>query len=251
MSDKLKGKLFGAIGGFWLGGPVGAIIGGALGHLYDLGSGDKSFTEAARKRIQKDPGVRGFVFISNLVALLTSVAKADQKISTKEVQLIKGFFKQQFKYSGDDEDVITKLIREAARTRLDLHRICTDIKKDFNYSELLMLLRMIYMVAFADERINEREQKRINDIAELLGIYENDHKRIKAEFVSNRQEYYQILGVGENASPAEIKKSYRELVTKYHPDKVSHLGKEFIDIANKKFLQIQDAYEHIKREKGF
>ena len=65
MSNKLKGKVLGAIGGFWLGGPIGAIVGGALGHLYDLGSDDKT-TQAGRKRrvIQENSKVRGFVFIS-------------------------------------------------------------------------------------------------------------------------------------------------------------------------------------------
>jgi len=252
MSSNLKGKIFGALGGFCLGGPIGAIIGGALGHLYDLGSDDKNTTIRGKERvIRENSKVRGFVFISNLVALLTSVAKADHKIDSREIQAINGFFRNQFNYTGDDQKIITNLIKEAARTRLDLYGICNEIRKDFNYSETLMLLRMIYMVAYADGKINEKEQNRINDISELLGIFEKDHERIKSEFVFAEPQYYKILGINENSSPEEIKKAYREMANKYHPDKVSHLGEEFIEIANKKFKQIQEAYQNIRKEKGF
>ncbi len=251
MSDKFKGKILGALGGFWLGGPVGAIIGGVLGHLYDKGTEEKTYTKKDYKKIHRSPHVREFVFISNLVALLTSVAKADRKIDRKEVELIQSFFRSQFNYSLNDRKLINDLIREAARTRLDLYRICSEIKKDFNYSELLMLLRMIYMVAYADNKINDREQKRINDIADLLGIFIKDHEKIKFEFVSPNEEYYRILGIDRNTPPEEIKKAYREMVSKYHPDKVAHLGEEFIEIANRKFREIQEAYEKICKEKGF
>lgn len=56
---------------------------------------------------------------------------------------------------------------------------------------------------------------------------------------------YSILGVGKNATPEEIKHAYRELANKYHPDKVSHLGEEFREIAHKKFKEIRRAYERL------
>jgi DnaJ-domain-containing protein 1 len=56
---------------------------------------------------------------------------------------------------------------------------------------------------------------------------------------------HSILGVGENATPEEIKHAYRELANKYHPDKVSHLGEEFREIAHKKFKEIRRAYERL------
>lgn len=56
---------------------------------------------------------------------------------------------------------------------------------------------------------------------------------------------YSILGVGKNATPEEIKHAYRELANKYHPDKVSHLGEEFREIAHRKFKEIRRAYEQL------
>lgn len=56
---------------------------------------------------------------------------------------------------------------------------------------------------------------------------------------------YAVLGVAKNASPEEIKRAYRELANKYHPDKVSHLGAEFRDMAHEKFKEIRRAYERL------
>ena len=57
---------------------------------------------------------------------------------------------------------------------------------------------------------------------------------------------YAILEVDRNASPEEIKKSYRRLVAKYHPDKVAHLGDEFREMAERRFKEIQRAYQELK-----
>ena len=54
---------------------------------------------------------------------------------------------------------------------------------------------------------------------------------------------YTILGVDRGASPDEIRAAHRRMVAQYHPDKVSHLGKEFQEMAHQKLIAIQQAYE--------
>ncbi|MDY0131388.1 MAG: DnaJ domain-containing protein [Desulforegulaceae bacterium] len=61
---------------------------------------------------------------------------------------------------------------------------------------------------------------------------------------------YEILGMTESSSNEEIKKAYKELVSKYHPDKVEHLGEEFKRFAHEKFIEIKSAYEEIKKLRG-
>ncbi len=61
---------------------------------------------------------------------------------------------------------------------------------------------------------------------------------------------YKILEISSRASWQEIQTAYRDKSKKYHPDKVSHLGKEFSQLANEKFIEIQNAYDLLKREKG-
>jgi len=57
---------------------------------------------------------------------------------------------------------------------------------------------------------------------------------------------YKILGIERSASQEDIKKVYRQLAGKYHPDKLEHLGDEFKELAKKRFMEIQQAYEELK-----
>jgi hypothetical protein len=62
----------------------------------------------------------------------------------------------------------------------------------------------------------------------------------------SRMDPYTLLEIPRTASPEEIKTGYRRAVTRYHPDKVAHLGKEFQDLAHQKMLAIQRAYETLQ-----
>jgi DnaJ like chaperone protein len=58
------------------------------------------------------------------------------------------------------------------------------------------------------------------------------------------------MGLLPGCSNAEVHDAYRNLANKYHPDKVTYLGEEFIELATKRFTQINDAYEIIKKERS-
>jgi len=79
------------------------------------------------------------------------------------------------------------------------------------------------------------------------------HGRDDSEFFdglqdkSDERDPYEILGVDKKASQQEIKKAYRQLANTYHPDKVAHLGDEFKALAEKRFKEIQQAYEKLSR----
>ena len=62
-------------------------------------------------------------------------------------------------------------------------------------------------------------------------------------FLKSTDSAYIILGVDRSATDDEIKKAYRKLAVKYHPDKVQHLGKEFQELAHERFTAINKAYE--------
>ena len=66
-----------------------------------------------------------------------------------------------------------------------------------------------------------------------------------------KKDYYDILGINKKATPEEIKKAYRTLAMKYHPDKVSHLGEDFQKAAHEKFQSVNKAYENIKKVDHF
>lgn len=78
--------------------------------------------------------------------------------------------------------------------------------------------------------------------------FQNDGRRNAgdADFnTENAWDPYQILGIDRRASAAEIKQSYRKLASKYHPDKLEHLGDEFKELAERRFKEIQKAYQEL------
>jgi DnaJ like chaperone protein len=58
-----------------------------------------------------------------------------------------------------------------------------------------------------------------------------------------KKDPYSVLGISKGASPEEIRHAYRRLAGTYHPDKVSHMGEEFRDLAERRFKEIQSAYQ--------
>lgn len=60
---------------------------------------------------------------------------------------------------------------------------------------------------------------------------------------AGKKDPYAVLGLSAGASTQEIHEAYRRLAHRYHPDKVSHLGEEFQELARQRFLEIQEAYE--------
>ena len=242
-----KGKLIGAGIGAFLGGPVGALIGGMIGHYFH----DLKQPQTAPKytqRIYQQPVYAEFIFTANLVALLTAVAKADGQVDREEVAVIRGFFQHNLGYGGEELELIKNLIKQALRTNLDLPEVCQQFYSISNDRSRLLLLRLLYMVAYADKIIKDSEQALIDQIAAWLRISAADHRSIKGEFIADDDRYYQILGVSPGASAAEIKQAYRNLAKKYHPDKVAHLGEELTQIANQRLGQINEAYDHLSRK---
>ena len=91
----------------------------------------------------------------------------------------------------------------------------------------------------------------INKIASYLNINEYDFNSIFAMFSKNGNgfdRYYKILEVDKTATLDEVKKSYRKLVMKYHPDKLQGVSEDIVKLANEKFLSIQEAYEKISKK---
>jgi len=66
-------------------------------------------------------------------------------------------------------------------------------------------------------------------------------------FTQKTTDPYAVLGIKTSATRDEVNKAYRELANKYHPDKVEHLGKEFKELAETRFKEINEAYEKIRK----
>ncbi len=236
--------IFGASMGWFVGGPLGAVVGGAIQHV---------FSSAKVKQIgQSDAATEPeMIFISNLVAIMTKICMADGHISREERRVIHKFFESSLGYSGENLRFIDAMIDETERQNPDLKQIVFAFDRFAKHEQRLILLDLAYHIAAVDHTITGDEQNVIDDIVAALNISQAEHERIRGRHsVVKVGEKYAILGVDRSASNEEIKKAYRQLAMQYHPDKVTHLGQELIDFSNKKFQEINDSYQTIKRERG-
>ena len=84
-----------------------------------------------------------------------------------------------------------------------------------------------------------------------MAVNLRDFESIKAMFFNNPDSAYKILEIEKTASSTEIKKAYRTMVKKYHPDKLQHMDEVYRKGAEQKFRRVQEAYEQLQKERGF
>ena len=104
------------------------------------------------------------------------------------------------------------------------------------------LLRYLHKLRKKRSGFQDRAGSRENSANDRFRAYDRDDDPSVP-----RGDPYQILGIAADASAETIKQAYRELAGKYHPDKVEYLGDEFRALAEKRFKEIQWAYEKLKR----
>lgn len=237
------GKWIGGGLGFVLGGPIGGLLGFLVGTAVDdTGTILEPYTERPPGRTaQGDFGM-------SLLILIAAVMKADRKVVKSELDYVKDFFVRQFGYESSKQALL--ILRDLLKRDIPVRDVCTQIRANMDYSSRLQLLHLLFNLSQADSAINPSEISIIEQIATGLGISGADYMSIRNMFVPETDSAYKILETNPSASDDEIKKAYRKMAMKYHPDKVSHLGEEFRKTADEKFKAVNEAYERIKRERN-
>lgn len=226
--------------GWALGGPIGGIIGFALGAIGE---------QQATKRIGGPSGTsRPGDFGTALLVLCGALMRADNKVLKSELDFVRDFFVRQFGAEYTRERML--LFREIIKQDYDVHAVCSQIRDHMNYSARLQLVHLLYGLAAADGEMHAEELQFITRICRWMDIADADMKSIKAMFVKDVHAAYKILEIEKSAADDEVKKAYRRMAMKYHPDKVHHLGPDFQKDAQEKFKKINQAYEEIKKERG-
>lgn len=237
------GKWLGGGLGWAFGGPIGAILGFAVGSAIDsvVSVEGSVINNQSNKRKAND-------FSLSLLVLIAAVMKADGKVLKSELDYVKNFFLKQFGSEHTQELLIT--LREILKKDIPIQEVCLQIKTYTLYPARLQLIHLLFGVASVDGQVQQDELNVIKIIAGNLGIKPNDFASIKAMFFKEVDGDYKILEIEKSVSDDEVKKAYRRMAVKYHPDKVSHLGEEFQKSAKEKFQKVQEAYENIKKQRG-
>jgi DnaJ like chaperone protein len=253
------GKWIGGSIGWSLGGPIGAVAGFALGALFDksIDKSDESASNYSEPQTTQ-PGDFGM----SMVILSAAVMKADNRIMKSELEFVKSYLVRQFGQEQAKE--LISALKEVLKTDVPVRQICLQIRSHMSHPMRLQLMHYLFGVGYADGNVDRVELHTLNTIGRYLGISQKDFYSINAMFGGQSSHSgsrpgssslgipasYKILEINANVSDDEVKKAYRKMAKKYHPDKVASLGPNFQTAAKEKFQKVQQAYEEVKKNRG-
>ncbi|MBQ0016780.1 MAG: TerB family tellurite resistance protein [Bacteroidales bacterium] len=260
----------------WAGsGPIGALIGYLIGSAIE-GIASPSNPSAQHKRGRyQNRGSEADVHASLLV-LIAAVMQADGSVQRSELDYVKRFLREN--YSEDKAKELLTTLRDLTKQSIPVDDVCMQIKVNTSYDTRYHIVDFLYGLAVSDSDFDVSEDLILRRIALHLGINNMDLRSIHARHVgggtygnyggygsqyggyggysgsrsynpdSSGRDPYEVLGLEKGASQAEIKRAYRRLAMKYHPDKVEGMGEEVKKNSERQFKEINEAYEKLREK---
>ena len=265
------GSILGALAGYCIGSLLDDAFAGSNGQQTGSGSNDRA------NPFGYDEGERNS-FLFSMLVLASYIIKADGKIMHSEMEYVRAFLRQNFGAAAESqgEDILMKLFEEQKRQgeatfKETIRKACMEIRWQMDYSLRLQLLTFLAEIARADGRITADEVSALKEVAQVMGLSEQDVESVLAMGSFHHHDYqnrqnggrastetpaqqlanaYKVLGIAPTATNNEVKKAYRQMALKHHPDKVATLGEDVKRAAEKKFKEINEAKDLIYKSRG-
>lgn len=257
------GNVLGAIAGYCIGSLLSDATSTAERENGFNGNGntfrnDYSDTQFNQRPFEEDRNS----FLFSMLVLSSYIIKADGKIMHSEMNCVRNFLHNNFGEQAvrQGEDILLKLFemqkQQGATTfKETIRKSCVEISFHMNIGQRLQLLDYLIIIAKVDGTVSPEEVYALKEVATYLGLSAQDvDSMLNMEASSNQQigldEAYKILGISPNATNDEVKAAYRKMALKHHPDRVSSLGDDIREAAEKKFQEINNAKERIYKARG-
>ena len=275
------GKILGGTLGFALGGPLGALVGVALGHNFDraarsgrgfgwadhdlLDAGDPADLHESADFL--DPRERTqTAFFTATFAVMGHLAKADGQVTRDEIRLASRVM-DEMQLSGPHRQLAQRLFQEGRARDFPVGDILDQLRRECRYSSHLvtMFVEILLHAAFADGELHARERALLESICARLRLPAGELERLEAMVRAEHHarsgkpsdalsaaDAYAILGVEESCSDGELKRAYRRMMNRHHPDKLVAKGlpEEMMRVATEKTREIKAAYDRLKEVRG-
>ena len=194
------GKWVGIGAGWFLAGPIGAIVGYYISKNFFNGKNDQAKA-----------------YELSLLILSSLVIKSDGKILKKELDYVKSFFTNTFGIQKANK--YFRIFNDLNKQVLDsqLRPVCQQLNSHVNHAARLQIIHFLFGVSASDNEVHPSEIELINKIAGYLNVNQYDFESIKSMFLNNESansldKWFAILEIDKSASNEEIKKSYRKMV---------------------------------------
>ena len=250
------GKItFGTLGLF-LGGPLGAIAGAAMGHLLvdkAIDASERTIGYNARPELKPAEQTQAAYFIS-LFSILGKLSKIDGVVAREEIAVVDGFIRG-LPMADREKQFARQVFNEAKDSRYSIEDFATQLYQAVGHQPALLLsfLELLFQIAAADGKLHPAEEAALQSVRDIFRISSQQFEDIKAVYFKDIDKYYKMLNCSPESSNEEIKSSYKKLVKDFHPDMIIAKGlpEEFVDFASNRFREIQESYEKIRQERGF
>lgn len=259
-------KWIGAFLGYVNGGPLGAIAGFILGTVFDTFTGKDSKTSSGsnayvaysntteddiHNRVHQQQGDRnGFLF--SLMVLSAHIIQADGKIMHSEMELVRNFLRANFGETAVDQgnNILLRLFDYRKQHgeqswKQQIGEACRQMRMAMPEEHRLQLVAFLAEIAKADGNTAESEITELRNVAYNLGLNPQVIDQMLSLGGQSLDAAYKVLGLTKDATDDEVRKAYRKLALKYHPDRVATLGEDVKEAAKKKFQELNDAKDRI------
>ncbi len=264
-------KWIGAFLGYVNGGPLGAIAGFILGTVFDTFTGKDYGTSSGgnaygaysntteddiHNRVHQQQGDRnGFLF--SLMVLSAHIIQADGKIMHSEMELVRNFLRANFGETAVDQgnNILLRLFDYRKQHgeqswKQQIGEACRQMRMAMPEEHRLQLVAFLAEIAKADGNTAESEITELRNVAYNLGLNPQVIDQMLSLGGQSLDDAYKVLGLTKNATDDEVRKAYRKLALKYHPDRVATLGEDVKEAAKKKFQELNDAKDRIYKARN-
>ena len=197
---------------------------------------------------RKTTGNMEYDFGFTIIILCTGVLKKGNRIHDEDVSLIKSFFERHF--TAEFNSLLPKILKLSMSKSYPLLYVSFILRKYTNYQTRINICRLLLQLSASDSESGEIKSELTGIISAHLGILASDWQMLRKNIKIKTSDAYVTLEVSSDASHSEIKKAFRKMAMKHHPDKFHHLDKESQEEASKTFKKVRAAYEEIKRLRG-
>lgn len=257
--------------GWAVGGPIGALLGFFIGKSFDSDSDTQAFTQSGNQAFHHGPyrntGTQADIHVALLV-LIAAVMKADGQVKKSELNYVKAFLRQN--YGEERGKEMLKALQQIVQKDIPIDQVCYQIKVNTDYNTRYHMVDFLFGIGGADGDFQQSELNMLRLISQYLGISQGDYTSIHERHTgfsgtgysggsgrsggsAGRSAYtkdpYKVLGINSSASDDDVRKAYRKMAMKYHPDRVAGMGEEMQRNAAEQMKEINQAYDEIKRRR--